>query len=173
VPSNTKFEYLYRDASNYKSWGSVVFAGPSNDDMQMRLMSAFESGEFFIAQQVRIPEVFLKGWPLDQDDHCWHAFSSMEETDEPANDSHSRKIVEFVDEVERAATEGWMVAKPRRRGARDGQIDAFYKRLAIIEEVQRRVARLSDDEIDTEFAAIENGLEIRVRFVPVPYPGRV
>jgi hypothetical protein len=43
----------------------------------------------------------------------------------------------------------------------------------IIEEVQRRLARLSDDDIDTEFAALENGLEIRVPFVAEPYPGRV
>jgi len=173
VGSNTKFEYLYRDASNYKSWGSVVFADPISDDIRMRLISALESGEFFIARQVRIAQVFLNGWPLDQDDHCWHEFFSVEPTDEPANDPHGRTIDQFVDEVKQAAKEGWMVVSPRHQGEPSDQVDAFYKRLAIIEEVQRRVARLSDDDIDTEFAAIENGLEIRVRFVSEPYSGRV
>jgi hypothetical protein len=41
-----------------------------------------------------------------------------------------------------------------------------YKRRVLIEEITRRVELLRNSEVDTEFAAIENGLEVRIRFIP-------
>jgi len=64
---NTRFEYLYRDASNYKSWADLVFSGAITDELKARLSGALESGEFFIADQIRVPETFLSDWPLDQE----------------------------------------------------------------------------------------------------------
>jgi hypothetical protein len=89
---NTRFEYLYRDASNYKVWGSVLFAGPITSKLARRLLRALESFEFFIADQVRVPELFfgLPSWPLEQDDHCWHEFSRIECSTELPNDTHHR-----------------------------------------------------------------------------------
>ena len=104
-PENTRFNYLYRDASNYKSWGSVVFRSGIDDILSARLSAALESTEFFIADQIRIPEVFLPDWPLEQDDHCWHAYSDTELTGDAADDPHGRTIEEFVVEVERASRE--------------------------------------------------------------------
>jgi hypothetical protein len=46
------------------------------------------------------------------------------------------------------------------------KIEAKRKRDAVIEEVLRRLALMTDEDIDYEFAAIENGLEVHVRFVP-------
>jgi hypothetical protein len=112
--SNARFEYLYRDASNYKVWGSLVFAGRITDDLTRRLARALESSEFFIARQVRVPELFLGllYWPLEQDDHCWHEFSRVESTTEPANDPVDRTIEEFIVEVEQQSAFGWNIFDP-------------------------------------------------------------
>jgi len=112
--SNARFEYLYRDASNYKAWGSVVFAGEPTDDLVRRLLRALETSEFFIAHQVRIPELFsgLHSWPLEQDDHCWHEFSCIESTNESANDRYRRTIEEFIVEVEQQSALGWQIFDP-------------------------------------------------------------
>jgi hypothetical protein len=111
---NARFEYLYRDASNYKAWGSVVFAGKTTDDLTRGLLRALESSEFFIAHQVRIPELFtdLQSWPLEQDDHCWHEFSCIESTSEAANDRYGRSIEEFIAEVEQQSALGWQIFDP-------------------------------------------------------------
>jgi hypothetical protein len=112
---NTRFNYLYRDASNYKSWGSVVFRSGIDDTLSARLSAALESTEFFIADQIRIPEVFLPDWPLEQDDHCWHGFSDTELTSDAPDDPHGRTIAEFVAEVERASREDWKIFDPMHR----------------------------------------------------------
>jgi len=43
--------------------------------------------------------------------------------------------------------------------------DVVQKRQAVIEEAVRRIRRMPASEIETELAAIENGLEIRLRFI--------
>jgi hypothetical protein len=53
------------------------------------------------------------------------------------------------------------VAKRERRNK--------YKRRVLIEEITRRVELMRNCEVDTEFAAIENGLEVRIRFIPEPF----
>jgi hypothetical protein len=40
------FEYLYRNASNYKSWGTLVLRGEATASDLGVLKSKFESGEF-------------------------------------------------------------------------------------------------------------------------------
>jgi proton glutamate symport protein len=67
---NTRVEYLYRDGSNYKQWGAVVFRGECDDRAARRLFAALDREEFFIAHQVRLPELFFVDLPLYADDHC-------------------------------------------------------------------------------------------------------
>ena len=112
---NTRLEYAYRDGSNYKSWGSVVFSGAITDDLLRLLLAVLESGEFLIAGQVRLPEVFPDSWPQYADDHCWHAFVDVELTNDTPDDEHARSIEMFVREVERAAADGWRVFDPLER----------------------------------------------------------
>lgn len=131
---NTAFNYLYRDAGNYKNWGRVVFAGPLTVKRQRRLREALESGQFFIAHQVRIPEVFLwnanveydpaktavgpavDGQPgpyrICEDDHCWHEWDDCRETDQEPDDVHGRTLEEFVAELKAAAAKGWEEFQP-------------------------------------------------------------
>lgn len=112
---NTRLEYVYRDGSNSKSWGSVVFGGAMTDDLRRRLLAALEGGEFLIADQIRLPEVFPESWPQYADDHCWHAFVDVELTNDAPDDEHGLSIAIFVCEVERAAVDGWRVFDPLDR----------------------------------------------------------
>lgn len=75
------FEYLYRDASNYKAWGEVLLSGiPSQNDMAA-LRACMESGEYFVAEQVGIPAVYKELWDLSggptSDDHALHEFVAL------------------------------------------------------------------------------------------------
>lgn len=74
----TKFEYLYRDASNYKAYGSVWLIGPLDRADLDVIVESLEGGSFFVAEQVGIPPLYetlyeLSGGP-NEDDHAWHTF---------------------------------------------------------------------------------------------------
>jgi hypothetical protein len=105
------FEYLYRDASNYKQWGRVTFedrGGLGLDSLDRRLLRAMMIDSTFVADQIRLPEIFLfSSWHVDVDDHCLHEFNSLEIVAQPPNDLHQRSILQFVQEVERASVQGW------------------------------------------------------------------
>lgn len=104
---NTRLEYLYRNAANYKQWGAVVFAGAPDEAISRRLVEALESGEFFIAAQVRVPERFFDDGLNPDDDRCWHEFSTLEPVDEEPTDEFGRTIETFVAECEAASRAGW------------------------------------------------------------------
>src|SRR4051812_15921843 len=98
--NNVKFHYLYRDGSNYKNWGEVVFF--NDGDLSLELIAKLLSGSFmedglFVAHQVRIPEVFLATeGHLTEDDHCFHEFGEIEATTDAPSDRHGRSISEFI-----------------------------------------------------------------------------
>ena len=125
MKDNAEFVYAYRDASNYKWWGGVVFRGShmlSIEEARTRLQAALGRERTFIADQVRVPEVFpyLESGPT-ADDHCLHEFFSISVTQQPENDIHKRSLAEFVAEMEDAATEGWLgfvESSPGRRRVR-------------------------------------------------------
>lgn len=118
---NLKFNYLYRDAGNYKGWGCVCMRNTENlsaEFVTQILRLAFLEGCFFIADQVQIPELFPFGdGEATSDDHCFHEFDSVETTDEPPNDIQSRSVAQFVDEVEHQATRGWVAFDPHETDA--------------------------------------------------------
>lgn len=104
--TNTRMEYLYRDGSNWKSWGEVTFRGAPSPESLARLRKAFNSGDYFIAEQVRVRELFFDSGPYAED-HCWHEFSQVESTTNPGDDPYDRTFDEFVAECETAAEVGW------------------------------------------------------------------
>lgn len=75
------FEYLYRDASNYKAWGELLLSGTPTDGEIAALRERLESGEYFIAEQVGIPAVYEELWKFSdgptEDDHALHEFVSV------------------------------------------------------------------------------------------------
>jgi len=75
------FEYLYRDASNYKAWGEILLSGvPSQNDIAV-LRACLESDEYFVAEQVGIPALYKELWDLsggpNSDDHALHEFVAL------------------------------------------------------------------------------------------------
>ena len=74
-----------------------------------RLFAALDREEFFIARQVRLPELFFAERALYADDHCWHEMAEVTTTSAPADDLLGRSIEEFVAEIERASSNGWAV----------------------------------------------------------------
>lgn len=75
------FEYLYRDASNYKAWGSVLLHGVLSRKEVNELIQRLDGKEFFIAEQVGIPALYQElyqysGGPTI-DDHVFHTFHEI------------------------------------------------------------------------------------------------
>lgn len=75
------FDYLYRDAGNYKAWGSLLLEGRASETDIKALQSCLDSEEFFIAEQVGIPPLYAELWEYSggptEDDHVWHTFHEL------------------------------------------------------------------------------------------------
>lgn len=114
--SNVEFSYLYRDGGNYKAFGRVVFSNSEQIEcevIQKALTAAFLEEGLFIADQIRVPEVFLfANGQLSFDDHCYHEFDAVRATDEQPSDLHRRTAGEFVAEVVQQRRRGWRVFDP-------------------------------------------------------------
>lgn len=87
------FEYLYRDASNYKAWGKILLSGVLSQNDIATLRSCLESDEYFVAEQVGIPAVYKELWDLsggpNSDDHALHEFVALREATEDEKNSFS------------------------------------------------------------------------------------
>jgi hypothetical protein len=117
--ANVKFIYLYRDGSNFKKWGDVIFSNPNQvslDKIKAALTRAFQPDGLFIADQISVPEVFLytRGH-VDADDHCFHEFSDVEESTELPNDRLSRSIRDFIKQASKESERGWRAFDPLER----------------------------------------------------------
>lgn len=102
---NTDILYMYRDASNYKNTGHVIFRGEISSDLETRLRAALEDGDNFIADQVGVPEIFFEFGEDSAEDHSWHEFVEATVTSEDATDT--RTVEEFVVAIEAASRAGW------------------------------------------------------------------
>ena len=75
------FNYCYRDACNYKAWGSFLLQGLASSADIEDLRHCFDSGEFFIAERVGIPPLYAELWESSNgpsvDDHVWHTFYEL------------------------------------------------------------------------------------------------
>ena len=109
--NNIRFAYMYRDASNYKQHGEVIFSNEKHlplDEIEKQIHSFLNDGEFFIARQIHLEERFFDA--LYDDDHPWHEFVRVEATDAPTFDpdhEHKRDIAEFLSDLEKARRAGW------------------------------------------------------------------
>lgn len=87
------FEYLYRDAGNFKASGELLLEGALNDDEIARIRMHLEGGEFFVAEQISVPTLYERLWqececePSPEMDHVWHEFDTIRAAD---NDDLSR-----------------------------------------------------------------------------------
>jgi hypothetical protein len=114
--SNVEFSYLYRDGGNYKNFGRIVFSNPDKiacDAIGKAFTEAALEDGLFIADQVRVPEVFLfANGELSFDDHCYHEFDAVRTTEMESTDPHLRTIRQFLSEVIQQGGKGWRVFDP-------------------------------------------------------------
>lgn len=114
MSQNIKFRYMYRDESNYKRYGFVIFSNPESiplDETRSRLEKAFSGSMLFNAKQVGLPELFFEDFP-QPNDLTLHEFDIVEITTDAANDRYRRTIKQFVEKVERESIKGWRVIDP-------------------------------------------------------------
>jgi hypothetical protein len=79
---NIKFHYLYRDAGNYKNFGSVVLVNPENlslAEFENRLRANLIDDIWFYAEDWGLPNLRPH---LTIHDPTWHELLSIEFTDD-------------------------------------------------------------------------------------------
>jgi hypothetical protein len=86
------FEYLYRDAANFKAWGQLLLKGAWTEQCQRRLDSLLGDG-LFVAEQVGIPALYAElyqhsGGHRTADDHAFHEFDCVRQ----ATDGEARLL---------------------------------------------------------------------------------
>jgi hypothetical protein len=96
----TAFDYMYRDAGNFKAFGTVILEGQLCAADQAIIRSSLSSGEFFIAEEVGVPALYHElyrwsGGPTDAD-HCWHEFVEFREIADPADGRPARTVADFL-----------------------------------------------------------------------------
>jgi len=93
-------DYMYRDAGNFKAFGTVIVEGPLRAADQEIIRSRLSSGEFFIAEQVGVPPLYheLYRWSrgITSLDHCWHEFIGVREIGAPEPELVTFKADELV-----------------------------------------------------------------------------
>jgi hypothetical protein len=96
---NLKLNYRYRDAGNFKQFGSVIFSNTerlSIGEVTILLLEKLIDNELFIPQEWDLPRLHFH--PYDPElDHPYHEFESWEETFEKANDP--RDVSFFLGEI--------------------------------------------------------------------------
>jgi hypothetical protein len=97
---NLKLNYRYRDAGNYKQFGSVVFSNSSNlslDEATKLIQEKLISSEFFVPKEWKLPSLHLH--PYDPElDHEYHEFESWELTDDTPTDKREASV--FLKEIQ-------------------------------------------------------------------------
>ena len=87
--NNIKFNYLYRDAGNYKQFGEIIFANQQSkslEEIKLAIRKNLIEGEFFIPEKWSVPRLSFESY-LPELDHDYHEFESLEVTDENPTES--------------------------------------------------------------------------------------
>jgi len=106
---NTKIDYLYRDAANYKVLGSIIVEGKVT---LWQLKPFLDENGAFIPDQVDMRELQdeLTSFP-SEDDHVWHELLDAKPTDdEPDHEDSAEELLRKFSEVKR-----WDEAEASRR----------------------------------------------------------
>lgn len=98
---NLKLNYRYRDAGNYKQFGSVIFSNENRlsiEEATQLIREKLISEEFFVPKNWNLPPLHFH--PHDPElNHDYHEFESWEETCEKANDPREAGV--FLQEIQR------------------------------------------------------------------------
>lgn len=104
---SVRFEYRYRDYSNFKRFGEVVFSNPDGIPIEhiqatfetaRRLAFPYADDDQFSAEALRIPTLYMEP-RSPQDDHPWHEAVCFERTDDSPLDEEKTSITDFLNRV--------------------------------------------------------------------------
>lgn len=101
------FKYLYRDAGNYKLLDEIILANRSGIDVhsaEKTIRSSLISGEFFIAEEIKVQPLRFEKRDPDLD-HGWHEFYSIMEADDLVGEEPARDLSDFLQDLQRASVE--------------------------------------------------------------------
>lgn len=104
---NVRFEYLYRDAGNFKRWGEVVFSNAHN--IGQETLDTISSaalpldGVYFLPDQIGVPNLHFKEW-IKVLDHDWHEIHAFKLCGDLPNDLQARDIELFIQSLFRRST---------------------------------------------------------------------
>ena len=77
IRTNTELNYTYRDASNYKTYNSVVLEGIMTTEMFEEMKSCCEDGiDLFIPEQLGLD--LIRDWRTTEDDHPYAELTDFE-----------------------------------------------------------------------------------------------
>ena len=103
---NIRFEYLYRDAGNFKNWGEVILVNRHGHDvnaLEQRARQVLIDQEYFDADKAMVPNLNFKDH-IEALDHGWHEFHAFTSTVAETSDPEGRDIAEFIGHLEQAST---------------------------------------------------------------------
>ncbi|MDD5174980.1 MAG: hypothetical protein PHQ05_00975 [Sterolibacterium sp.] len=102
---NIRFEYLYRDAGNFKNWGEIVFSNPRDitaDLVASMAEKVLIDQTYFVAAKAGLPNLHFAEYN-ELLDHGWHEASTFEPTNEAPNDQQHRSIEQFMESLRYAS----------------------------------------------------------------------
>lgn len=104
---NVKFEYLYRDAGNFKRWREIVFFNANNIGRDTLAALSSEAlpldSIYFLPYRVGVPSLHFEEQVEDLD-HDWHEIHSFELCDDLPNDLQMRDVELFIQSLFRYTT---------------------------------------------------------------------
>ena len=107
------FEYLYRDANNFKAFGQLLLSGNISEEYITELESYLEYGEYFVAEQVNIPTLYSQLWKYSNGptlaDHAFHEFSILRAATkkESASRQFWGETSHLLDAFRKASQQSW------------------------------------------------------------------
>ena len=96
---NIQFNYLYRDAGNYKLYGFEIFRNPERVQPEIickKIKAALIDGESFEPEKWNLKRLGFEEWS-DELDHGWNEFGSVEPTAQ--GPTSGKSITEFLNEI--------------------------------------------------------------------------
>lgn len=111
--TNTIIEYMYRDASNYKQYHSVVIEGELT---WAEIEPYLDKGEYFIPGQVGLPELQWRfpSFP-SEDDHVWHELHEEGITFTDVQPVFRMSAHQLLENFKRAGQTGWLIKEAEER----------------------------------------------------------
>ena len=110
--------YLYRDASNWKTFGEVAFANPEGKtatEIMSLIRAMLEDDEFFIAESLELPTLYHDRNDPEWADqaHGYHEFASIAivEKVEPGIKCDDRTMTEILKVFLAESEKNWPVVR--------------------------------------------------------------